>query len=59
MWDREVDAAFHFMERCGLPKAMQTGMLMGIRGKRAEGAWSLMILWLFRIHNCSLFNTKG
>ncbi|KAM4764708.1 uncharacterized protein ACIQIH_014997 isoform 1-T1 [Cyanocitta cristata] len=33
----EMDAAFLFMERCGVPKAMQTGMLMGIRGWQAAG----------------------
>lgn len=52
------DAAFHSLERCGVPKAMQTGMLLAIRGKTAEGTCTLLILWLFRMQNCSLFNSK-
>lgn len=54
-----MEIAFPMLERCGVHKAMQTGILMGIRGKRSEGTLTLGVLWLFRMHNCSLFNTKG
>lgn len=29
-----MEAAFLLLERCGVHKAMYTGILMGIRGKR-------------------------
>jgi len=57
--DREMETAFLLLGRCGMPKALQTGVLLGIRGKRSEGTLTLAILWLFRMHNCNLFNTKG
>lgn len=42
-----------------LERSMRTGKLMGVRGKRSEGILTFGFLWLFRMHNCSLFNTKG
>lgn len=59
MEDRGMETAFLLLERCGVYKAMQAGILMGIRSKRSEGTLTLGILWLFRMHNCSLFNSKG
>lgn len=62
MWvmrDGETETAFLLLERCGMHKAMQTGILMGTRGRRSEGTLTLVILRVFRMHNCSLFNTRG
>lgn len=59
MRDGETGTAFLLLEWCGMHKAMQTGILMGMRGRRSEGTLTLVILRVFRMHNCSLFNTRG
>lgn len=57
--DGQAETAFLLRRRCGMYKAMQMAILMGIGGRRSESALTPVILQAFGMHNCSLFNTKG